>query len=59
VTRIGGEAVETQYAGDQGGFAGLDQLNVRLLPSLAGKGDVAVEVMVDGKVANPVRLRIR
>jgi len=58
-TRVGGEAVETLYAGDQGGFAGLDQLNVRLPSSLAGKGDVAVDVMVDGKVANPVRLRIR
>jgi uncharacterized protein (TIGR03437 family) len=59
VTRVGGEAVETQYAGDQGGFAGLDQLNVRLPSSLAGKGDVAVEVIVDGKIANPVKLRIR
>lgn len=57
--RIGGEAAETLYAGDQGGFAGLDQLNVRLAPVLAGKGDVDVILTVDGKVANTVRLRIK
>ncbi|MBL8190523.1 MAG: VCBS repeat-containing protein [Acidobacteria bacterium] len=59
IARVGGEVAEVNYAGDQGSFAGLDQINVRLLPALAGKGDVTTELTVDGKLSNPVRLRIR
>ena len=40
-------------------FAGLDQINVKLPRSLAGRGEVNLEMVVDGKVANVVRVVIR
>ncbi len=59
VAQIGGTAAEVLYAGAQGGFAGLDQLNIRVPRSLAGRGEVDVVVLVDGKAANTVRVNIR
>jgi len=55
---IGGVAAEVQYAGPQSNFAGLDQLNVKLPASLRGRGDVLLVLIVDGQVANSVRLNI-
>jgi len=40
------------YAGAQPQYAGLDQIDVVLPQSLAGKGDVAIQVTVDGQAAN-------
>jgi uncharacterized protein (TIGR03437 family) len=54
--KIGGIDVEVDYADRQGQFAGLDQINVRLPRGLAGRGEVNVEVNVEGKVANAVRI---
>jgi uncharacterized protein (TIGR03437 family) len=56
---IGGETSEILYAGEAPGFVGLDQLNVRLPRSLAGRGEVDVVISVDGKTANTVRVAIR
>jgi uncharacterized protein (TIGR03437 family) len=49
---INGQTYVPQYAGQQGGFAGLDQINVLLPQSLAGAGQVNVSVTVDGQVSN-------
>jgi uncharacterized protein (TIGR03437 family) len=57
--KIGGQDAEVLYAGPQGGFAGLDQVNVRLPRSLAGRGAVDVVLTVDGKMANAVTVNIR
>ncbi len=57
--KIGGMDAEVLYAGAQGGFVGLDQINVRLPRTLAGRGEVDVVVAVDGKVANTLRIHIR
>lgn len=57
--KVGGEEVQVFYAGDQGGFVGLDQVNVRLPRSLAGRGDVDITLMVDGKPANSVKVNIK
>lgn len=54
--KVGGDVVETLYAGEQGGYEGLDQINLRLLKSLAGRGDADVVLDVDGKMANTVRV---
>ncbi|MGH9802462.1 MAG: hypothetical protein ACRD82_19015, partial [Blastocatellia bacterium] len=43
----------------QGGFVGLDQINLRLLRNLIGRGDVDVVLMVDGKTANTVRVNVK
>lgn len=55
----GGVTVAVQYAGPQGGFAGLDQLNLLLPRALAGRGDVNFALTVDGKNANVVQINIR
>lgn len=47
------------YAGPQGDFVGLDQLNLPLSRSLAGRGEVVISVTVDGKRANFVSVSIR
>jgi uncharacterized protein (TIGR03437 family) len=57
--QIGGETSEVQFAGPQGGLVGLDQANVRIPRSLAGRGEVDVVMTVDGKAANTVRVNIR
>jgi uncharacterized protein (TIGR03437 family) len=54
--KIGGQDCEVLYAGPQGEFAGLDQVNVRLPRTLIGRGEVEVALKVDGKAANVVTL---
>jgi virginiamycin B lyase len=56
---VGGVPVDVLFAGAQPQFPGLDQVNVKLSPALAGKGDAAVKVTVDGHVSNTVTIRIR
>jgi uncharacterized protein (TIGR03437 family) len=56
---IGGAASVVSYAGPQGEFVGLDQLNVLIPRSLVGRGDVDFIVVADGKVANTVRVNIK
>jgi uncharacterized protein (TIGR03437 family) len=56
---IGGTAAEVSYAGAQGTFTGLDQANIRIPSSLAGRGSVDVVLTVDGKRSNTVTISIR
>lgn len=56
---VGGEAVEVLYAGEQSEYPGVDQCNLRLPKSLAGRGIVNVNLTVDQIVANPVTLWIK
>jgi len=53
---IDGVSVPITYAGDQGQFVGLDQVNLVLPPELAGRGSVDLILTVDSKPANTVRL---
>ncbi len=55
---IGGASGEVLYAGEVAGLVGLDQINARLPRSLAGRGEVDVIIMVEGKAANTVRVAI-
>jgi uncharacterized protein (TIGR03437 family) len=58
--QLGGTSSEVFYAGAQGGFVGLDQVNVGPLPqSLIGRGEVDLLLTVDGQAANTVRINIR
>lgn len=54
---IGGTSVVLMFAGAQGQFPGLDQVNPTLL-TLQGKGETDVVLTVDGQVANRVRVNI-
>jgi uncharacterized protein (TIGR03437 family) len=56
---IGGIPVTVQFAGPQGDFVGLDQLNLQLPRTLIGLGEADLIVTVDGKVANTLRVNIK
>jgi len=56
---IGGTNAEVIYAGTQGTFVGLDQANIRIPTSLAGRGNVNVILNVDGKTSNPVVINVK
>ena len=56
---IGDVGTEVLFVGAQGGFAGLDQCNLRLPNTLAGRGEVDVLLTVDGKAANSVKVKIK
>jgi uncharacterized protein (TIGR03437 family) len=56
---VGGVAAPVLYAGPQGLSPGLDQVNVQLPASLAGKGNVNVQLTAGGLAANPVQVTIQ
>ena len=55
----GGVSLPLYYAGAQPQYPGLDQIDVLLPQSLAGKGDVVIQVVVDGQAANPGHVTIK
>ena len=55
---IGGVETPLLYAGAQGDYAGLDQINVALPRALSGRGEVDVVLTVGNSVANKVRINI-
>jgi uncharacterized protein (TIGR03437 family) len=57
--RIGDDDAGVTFAGAQGGFVGLDQVNVRLPRGLAGRGEMDVELVVDGQAANTVKISVK
>jgi uncharacterized protein (TIGR03437 family) len=56
---IGGVNAPVQYAGDQGQFVGLDQVNIEIPRSLRGSGLVDVIVTVDGKITNTLKIHVQ
>ena len=57
--QVGGLNATVTYAGAQNEFAGLDQINLLLPRSLAGRGEVDLVIAADGKSANTVKVSIR
>ena len=57
--RIGDRALPVIYAGPQGEYAGLDQINVALPKSLSGLGETRVSLSITGKAANEVLITIQ
>ncbi len=58
--KIGGTDAPVLFASAAPGFVGLDQINLGPLPrSLAGRGEVDVVLVVDGKTANTVPISIK
>ena len=55
---VGGLPTDVLFAGPQGQFAGVDQVNLRLERSLAGRGTVGVVIMADGQTSNAVQVSI-
>ncbi|MBP6823986.1 MAG: YHYH protein [Acidobacteria bacterium] len=56
---IGGVTLTPAYAGPQGTFTGLDQYNVPLPRSLAGKGKVGLVITADGRASNQANVSIK
>jgi uncharacterized protein (TIGR03437 family) len=56
---IGNVYAEPLYIGPQGFFHGLDQVNLRLPRTLAGRGEVDVLLTMDGRNANLVKVSFR
>jgi uncharacterized protein (TIGR03437 family) len=56
---VGGTPVSVQYAGPQGTFVGLDQLNIALPASLTGRGEADLVLTIDGQIANTIRVNIK
>jgi uncharacterized protein (TIGR03437 family) len=56
---IGGTNANVLFAGAVAGFAGLDQINLSLPRSLIGRGEIDVQLRVDGVAANTVRISVR
>lgn len=57
--QVGGENAPVSFAGVQGDFAGLDQINAELSRNLIGKGSVNVNLTIDGRTANVVTLTFK
>lgn len=56
---LGGTASEVLFAGAVEGLAGLDQVNTRVPRTLAGRGELDVVLMADGRATNTVRINVR
>ena len=57
---LGGTPVSVAGPVAQGQYAGLDQVNLGPLPrSLTGRGELVIQLTVDGKAANPVTVSFR
>ncbi len=56
---IGGTTLPVDYAGAQGGFIGLDQVNIKLPRVLLGRGEIEVVLTVDGRLSNVVKISIK
>lgn len=57
--KIGGMDLPVTYAGSQGTFEGLDQLNVRLPQELSRRGEVEAELRIDGQTTNILRIALK
>jgi uncharacterized protein (TIGR03437 family) len=57
--KIGGVDISAGYAGPQGDFSGLDQINIELPRELIGRGEVDLVLTVDGIMANTARVWIK
>jgi uncharacterized protein (TIGR03437 family) len=56
---LGGAPAETLFASAHGSLVGVDQINLRIPRSQAGRGKVDLMLQVDGKTANAASLNIR
>jgi uncharacterized protein (TIGR03437 family) len=56
---LSGVDAAVSFAGAQGDFVGLDQINVALPRSLRGRGEVAINFTADAQVANVVTVAIK
>jgi uncharacterized protein (TIGR03437 family) len=56
---VGGTTVPVPYAGPQGSYAGLDQINIELPKSLMGRADTDLLLTVAGMPSNTLKLKFK
>ncbi len=56
--RIGGRGMNVLYAGPQGDFVGVDQINIEIQRGFLQPGEYDVSVTINGRVANTVRISL-
>ena len=56
---LGDVAGGVEYAGAQGEYVGLDQLNVKLPRTLIGRKEVTLKLSIAGKSANALLVNIK
>lgn len=54
IAKVAGRSVDVLYAGDQGAFPGLDQVNLRVPLTVGGFGSADIQLTVDGSPSNIV-----
>ena len=59
IATIGGLNAPVSFTGAQGQLIGVDQANLQIPRSLAGRGNVEIAFTVDGKRANAVTINIK
>ncbi len=56
---VGGGAAPVLFAGAQNDLVGVDQVNIRLARSLAGRSEVDVVLTADGRMSNVVTIAVK
>ncbi len=56
---IGGVTIPVEYASIAPGFTGLDQVNLKLPPSIDNRGEVDLTVIVDGQRTKTLKINIK
>jgi uncharacterized protein (TIGR03437 family) len=56
---IGGVTVPVEYAFVAPGFYGLDQVNIRILPSLDNRGEADLMLSVDGRLTRTLKINVK
>ena len=56
---IGGTDTTVTFAGAQGFFVGLDQVNIRLPRTLLRRGEIDLFLKVDNKTSNTVKINVK
>jgi uncharacterized protein (TIGR03437 family) len=59
IATIGGSPAQIIFAGPQGVFVGLDQINALIPRNLAGRGEVDVAAVIDGWSTNVLKVKIK
>ncbi|MFN0118870.1 MAG: hypothetical protein ACKV2V_00040, partial [Blastocatellia bacterium] len=57
--KMGGLDAGVLYAGPQGGFIGLDQVNILAPRALAGRNEIDMVLTTDGRAANTMRINLK
>ena len=56
---LGDQSLDISYAGPQGEFAGLDQINARVPPSFSGHGEMDFVLNLAGRKSNSIKINLR